>query len=178
MTFSSRFPRRTCSRRVGIRWFRGRGGRFRPGTDAFRPGSTPFRAGRCRFRPGTRAFRPGTGRFRAGCGIISSGRRRFQGGTRGGRRFWSVVASQLRAGIDVGWDGVAGTRRRPPLGLGGQEHSCRGRVKCRSRAENISEGRSVIPIPNLGGCLTQAPTAGCGFDTYTHALQTLSLGVT
>ena len=36
----------------------------------------------------------------------------------------------------------------------------------------------LIPFPNLGGCLTQAPTAGCGFDTYTHALQTLSLGVT
>ena len=133
--FSSRFQRRRCSRQVGTRWFRGRGGGFRPGTDAFRHGSGPFRARRCGFRPGTRAFRPGTGRFRAGCGSISSGRRRFRGGTRGFRGFWRVVATQLRAGIDEGWDGATGTRRRPPVGLGGQELSCRAREKRHPRSD-------------------------------------------
>src|ERR1035437_6075877 len=41
---------------------------------------------------------------------------------------------------------------------------------------NSPTNRSAKAFRYLGGCLTQAHPADCGFDTYIHALQTLSLG--
>lgn len=46
------------------------------------------------------------------------------------------------------------------------------------RSDLAAKYYDKILFKNLGGCLTQAHPADCGFDTYIHALQTLSLGGT